>query len=131
MSDDKGPNVSARDDQVGSVSVLTSPWRVRIVLSGPVDATLSDELATSTREAAQAGLPVDVDARTVTFMDSTVIAAIAHLAHRIPDRVRFIEPPELVRFLLEVTHIGDVVDVIDQDPGFPGVPFSDSPPPAA
>jgi len=128
MSDGTGPRT---EDADGSVSVLTSPSRVRIVLSGAVDASLGDEIATATREAAQAKLPIDVDTRTVTFMDSTVIAAMAHLAHRSPHRVRFVEPPELVRFLLEVTHIGGVVDVLDKDPGFPGAPAGNSPPPAA
>ncbi|PFG41310.1 STAS domain-containing protein [Georgenia soli] len=120
MSDAAAASTGPRADEQGLVSVLTSPARVRIVLAGPVDASLSDELATAAREAADAGVPVDVDTRTVTFMDSTVIAAIAHLAHRISHRVRFIEPPDLVRFLLEVTHIGEVVDVVDHDPGFPG-----------
>jgi len=131
MSDGTGPSTSPREDQEGSVSVLTSPSRLRLVLSGPVDASLSDELTAATREAALARVPVDVDTRTVTFMDSTVIAAIAHLAHRIPHRVRFIEPPELVRFLLEVTHIGEVVDIVDHDPGFPTSPEPKSSPPAA
>jgi anti-anti-sigma regulatory factor len=131
MSVGSGPSTGPREDQDGSVAVLTSPSGVRLVLSGPVDASLSDELTAATREAAQARLPVDVDTRTVTFMDSTVIAAIAHLAHRIPHRVRFIEPPELVQFLLEVTHIGEVVDVLDHDPGFPTDPAREGRPPAA
>ena len=58
--------------QARSVSVLTSPWRVRMVLSGPVDASMSDELTAAVREAERPGLPVEVDTRTVTFMDSTV-----------------------------------------------------------
>ncbi len=58
--------------------------------------------------------------RHVTFMDSSVIAVLARLAYRLPDRLRVIEPPDVVRFLLEVTKIGEIVDIIDADPGFPG-----------
>jgi anti-sigma B factor antagonist len=119
------------DDQEGSVSVLTTPSRVRIVLSGPVDASMSDELTAATREAAQTRVPVEIDTRNVTFMDSTVIAAVAHLANRVRYPLRFIEPPDHVRFLLEVTQVGDVVDVIDHDPGFPDDPTPSPPPDAA
>lgn len=106
-------------EQGGSVSVLSSPFRVLLVFSGQMDGSLNAELADAVTKAQQQGLPVDVDTRAVTFMDSSVIAMVAYLVYRLPHRVRFIQPPQLVRFLLEVTNIGELVDVLDHDPGFP------------
>ena len=73
-------------------------------------------------DAERAGLPVEIDARHVTFMDSSGVSMLARLAHRTPGRLTMIEPPDVVRFLLEVTRIGEVIDVLDTDPGFPEDP---------
>ncbi|MEE6271756.1 STAS domain-containing protein [Georgenia sp. MJ278] len=103
----------------GSVHLMVSPVRTRLVLSGEIDVALSAELTEAVAEAEQAGTPVEIDARHVTFMDSSGVALLARLAHRAPGRLTIIQPPDVVRFLLEVTRIGDVVDVVDDDPGFP------------
>ncbi|MPV36831.1 STAS domain-containing protein [Georgenia subflava] len=92
--------------------------RTRLVLSGDIDAALSTELADAVEEATSAGLPVQIDARHITFMDSSGVAMLARLAHRTPGRVTMIQPPDVVRFLLEVTRIGEVIAVLDTDPGF-------------
>ncbi|MPV89021.1 STAS domain-containing protein, partial [Georgenia ruanii] len=89
------------------------------VLSGEVDVALSGDLTEAVTEAERAGLPVEIDARHVTFMDSSGVSMLARLAHRTPGRLTMIEPPDVVRFLLGVTRIGEVVDVVDVDPGFP------------
>jgi anti-sigma B factor antagonist len=103
----------------GSVHLMVSAERIRLVLSGEIDVSLSAELVEAVTEAEEAARPVEIDARHVTFMDSSGVALLARLAHRSPGRLVIIQPPDVVRFLLEVTHIGEVVDVLDEDPGFP------------
>ena len=109
----------------GSVHVMVSPSRTRLVLSGEIDVALSGELTEAVSDAERASLPVEIDARHVTFMDSSGVSMLARLAHRTPGRLTMIEPPDVVRFLLEVTLIGEVVDVLDVDPGFPDDPPGD------
>jgi anti-sigma B factor antagonist len=65
------------------------------------------------------GVAVDVAPRRMTFMDSSGVAMLARLASQTPARLRFIAPPDLVRFLLRVIHLGYAVDILDIDPGFP------------
>ncbi|ROR72570.1 STAS domain-containing protein [Bogoriella caseilytica] len=103
----------------GSVHLIVSAERTRMVLSGEIDVALTDELSEAVDDAERASLPVEVDARHVSFMDSSGISMLARLARRVPGRLAVIEPPEVVRFLLEVTKIADVVDIVEADPGFP------------
>lgn len=98
----------------GSVHTLLDSERTRLVLSGEIDVALTDELTEAVTEAESAGFPVDVDARHVTFMDSSGIALLARLATRTPGRLTLIQPPDVVRFLLDVTRIGDLVEVVDE-----------------
>lgn len=102
----------------GSVHTLLGAHGTRIVLSGDVDVAMSSDLTDAVTEAEHAAKPVEVDARHVTFMDSSGIALLARLASRTPGRLALIQPPDVVRFLLEVTRIGDLVDVVETDPGF-------------
>lgn len=111
--------------EVGSVHVMTSPSRTRLVLSGEVDVSLSADLSEAVGEVERLGVPVEIDARHVSFMDSSGVALLARLANRTPGRLQIIQPPDVVRFLLEVTRIGEVVDVVDEDPGFPTDPDPD------
>ena len=100
----------------GAAAVLTTGDRTRLVLAGEVDASMNDELATCTTEITRLGQPLDVDVRNVTFMDSSVLAVIARLTQRIPAPVRVIRPSESVRLLLELTHLAEVVEILDDDP---------------
>jgi anti-sigma B factor antagonist len=100
----------------GSVHVILSPDRTRIVLSGEIDADLGADLTEATADAEQAGVPIEVDAHHVTFMDSSGVAFLARLAVRTPHRVRLLHVPPTVQFLLEVTRIGDLLDVVDDTP---------------
>jgi len=99
----------------GSVHVILSPDRTTIVLSGEVDADLGPDLAQATTDAEQAGVPIEVDAHHVTFMDSSGVAFLARLAMRTPHRVRLLHVPPTVQFLLEVTRIGELLDVVEDD----------------
>ncbi|GEN80365.1 STAS domain-containing protein [Actinotalea fermentans] len=108
-----------------SVHVIVMRDRTRIVVSGEVDADLSADLQEATSDAEATGLPIEVDAQHVTFMDSSGIAFLARLASRSAERVRVLHAPETVRFLLEVTKIGDLLDLVDEPEA--GEPDADAP----
>lgn len=48
-------------------------------------------------------------------MDSSGVAFLARLATRMPQRVRILRAPPTVRFLLDVTRIGDLLDIVESD----------------
>lgn len=114
-----GENPDPGEHEAGSVHVIATPTRTRVVLCGEIDAAIGPDLADAASDAEAACLPVDVDARRVTFMDSSGFTLLARLATRSPGRLRIIRPPEVVRFLLDVTHLGALVDVVDTDPAGP------------
>ena len=108
----------AQAGEPASVHVIVGATRARIVLSGEIDAELGADLQEATAAAEDSGLPVEIDAHHVTFMDSSGVAFLARLASRGPHRVRVLRAPPTVRFLLEVTRIGELLDIVDTDPGF-------------
>ena len=110
----------------GAVQVIVGTASTRIVLSGEVDADLAAELQEATAEAEHLGLPIEVDAHHVTFMDSSGVAFLARLSIRSQHRVRLLRVPPTVRFLLEVTRIGELLDVVDGDDGREFQPVGDS-----
>ena len=99
-----------------SVHVIVEADRTCIVLSGEVDADLTAELRTATADAEAAGLPIEIDSQHVTFMDSSGVAFLARLATRSQQPVRMVRVPENVRFLLEVTRIGELLEIDDAPP---------------
>ena len=99
----------------GAVQVILGADHTRIVLSGEIDAELAIELHEATTDAEQAGLPIEVDAHHVTFMDSSGVAFLARLSTRSEHRVRLLRVPPTVRFLLEITRIGELLDVVEDD----------------
>lgn len=107
-----------------SVHVIVMADRTRIVVSGEIDADLAPDLQEAAADAEATGLPIEVDAQHVTFMDSSGIAFLARLASRSSSRVRIMHAPDAVRFLLEVTRIGELLDLVDDPTGatFPDVP---------
>lgn len=113
------------------MSVLQTSARTRLVLAGDVDISLNGPLNDAVELAVQLGGPVEVDTADVTFMDSAVVAMLARLAYRLPDRLQMLRPPELVRFLLDVTQLGEIVDIVDEDPSLPDEPVTTHRPPAA
>ena len=48
-------------------------------------------------------------------MDSSGVAFLARLSIRSQHRVRLLRVPPTVRFLLEVTRIGELLDVVEGD----------------
>lgn len=117
MADDTTPR---RVSEPGSAYVMAAPGRCRLVLAGEIDVALGAELSEAVSEAERSGATVEVDARHVTFMDSSGVALLARLAHRSSERLTIIQPPDVVRFLLEITRLGDLTTILDEDPGFPG-----------
>jgi anti-anti-sigma factor len=97
------------------VHVLIGGNTTRVVLSGDIDAELAPYLVEAAAEVIEAGQPVEVDTRHVTFMDSTGVAFLARLAGASTTRPVVLSPPEEVRFLLEITRIGDLVEVNDRE----------------
>jgi len=101
-----------------TVHLIVGSSRARIVLSGEIDADIGPELTEATDEADATGLPVEVDAHHVTFMDSSGVAFLARMATRMPGRVSILRAPPTVKFLLEVTRIGDLLEIVDESRDF-------------
>ncbi|HMO10298.1 MAG TPA: STAS domain-containing protein [Actinotalea sp.] len=95
-----------------SVHVIVERGRTGVVLSGEVAA----DLAEATADAEAAGQPIDVDAQHVTFIDSSGVAFLARLATRVQGPVRVLNAPESVRFLLQVTRMHELLEVVDDEP---------------
>src|SRR5690625_7515011 len=104
---------------------MVARGRTRRVLSGEIDVALSSELTEAVNEAEASALPVEIDARNVTFMDSSGVALLARLAHRTPGPLVMIQPPDVVRLLLEITRLGDDVNIVEDDHGFTDDPHAD------
>lgn len=105
-----------------SVHVIVLADRTRIVVSGEIDADLAAELQEAAGDAEATGLPIEVDAQHVTFMDSSGIAFLARVAARSAERVRVLHAPDTVRFLLEITRIGELLDLVDDEESPVGEP---------
>ena len=122
---DEGDSQPATPGEPGAVQVLVVADTVRVVLSGDVDSDLGDDLREAAAEAESAGLPIEVDSHHVTFMDSAGVAFLARLSTRSRHRVRVLRVPPTVRFLLEVTRIGELVDVVPDDETAPFRPLAE------
>jgi anti-anti-sigma factor len=96
------------------VHVIVEQGRTVVVLSGEVDADLAADLADATTDAEAANQPIDIDAQHVTFIDSSGIAFLARIATRVQQPVRVLHAPDSVRFLLEVTRIRELLEVVDE-----------------
>lgn len=111
-----------REVEPGSVHVLLGRSRTRVVMTGEIDAELGPDLLEAAAEAEDADRPVEVDAQHVSFMDSTGVAFLARLASRTAQPLLLIRPPEVVRFLVDVTSVNELVTIVDDDPGFDPTP---------
>lgn len=119
---EQGPPVQLMDGapvatvpEPASVHVIVMTDRTRIVLSGEIDADIAPDLQEAAGDAEAIGLPIEVDAQHVTFMDSSGIAFLARVASRSAERVRVLHAPDTLRFLLEVTRIGELLDLVDDE----------------
>ena len=99
--------------EVGSVHVIIDPDVVHVVLAGEIDASIAPDLTAAAAEVLDTSLRVDVDCRSVTFMDSTGIGFLARLAARSQYPVRLLHPPSIVRFLLTTVQITSLVQIVE------------------
>jgi len=99
----------------GTVHVFLGAERTRIVLAGEIDAELGTVLHEASAAAERARLPIEVDTHHVTFMDSSGVAFLARLSTRSSTPVRLLRVPPSVGFLLEVTRIGELLDVVPDE----------------
>lgn len=89
----------------------------RVVLSGEIDADLAADLNQATQDVQESMLAVEVDVHHVTFMDSTGVAFLARLTAVTNEPVRIFNTPPTVRFILEVTSIGNLLEIVEDDAG--------------
>lgn len=90
----------------GTVHIGVATGEVRVVLSGEIDIQLGDELDGAALVVRKHALPVEIDAKDVTFMDSTGARFIARCSVHGPVKV-VASPP--VRFLLQVLAMDDLL----------------------
>lgn len=103
-------------DAVGTVQVTPLADVVRVTLTGDIDGQLDDELTAALATVIGLALPVMVDARQVTFMDSAGATFLARLYMRTPMTVAASRP---VQFLLRVLAMDDVISATDPPPSTP------------
>ncbi|SDB92043.1 anti-anti-sigma factor [Sanguibacter gelidistatuariae] len=96
--------------------MIVGTTHARVVLSGEIDADLAADLNQATRDVQKSMLAVEIDAHHVTFMDSTGVAFLARLTAVTSGPVRIFNTPPTVRFLLEVTSIGSMLEIVEGSP---------------
>ncbi len=101
----------------GSVTVRAGDGRADVILRGEVDLDLGDELLVAAADALEHAEPVTVDAADVTYMDSTGVAFLARVASRAPRPVRLVDPSDLVRFLVALTTVSSMVEIVESGGG--------------
>jgi ABC-type transporter Mla MlaB component len=109
-------NAERIDRRTGTVTVLATGVGARLVLTGEVDVSMNSQLYAAAAELEKLGMPIEVHTRDVTYTDSSVMAILARLAHRCEHRIKVVDPPPLVRFLLLVAQLEDAVDVVSRRP---------------
>lgn len=108
--------MTGRAVEPGSVHVIVGTTHARVVLSGEIDADLAADLNQATLDVQESKLAVEIDAHHVTFMDSTGVAFLARLTAVAEGPVRIFNTPPTVRFLLEVTSIGNMLEIVEGSP---------------
>ncbi len=85
-----------------------------ITLHGEVDAALGNVLDDLCARAGAAGLPVRVDLSAVTFLESTGASFLVRLTRAVsPHRVTLVKPAPQVLYLLQVTKLVTIFDIVD------------------
>ncbi len=92
--------------ETGTVAVRLGADRTVVVFSGDIDITLEPEITAAIRYVRVTGLPLELDVRHVTFIDSTGLVGLARLAMTGPGRATLLHPPPVVDFVLDMTELG-------------------------
>ncbi|NYD20512.1 STAS domain-containing protein [Kineococcus aurantiacus] len=114
-------NGRAERDEQAPVQVQVDAGRITVRLHGDVDTAVEHELRAAIEDAVDlagttgtAETAVVVDVHQVPFMDSTGVAFLARLALRLaPRRVVVAGAGRQVRFVLDLTQVDQVVDLLD------------------
>ena len=109
---DEAHNALPGQQRTGTVTVRTTGAGARLVLTGEVDLGMNAELHAAVAELETLGMPIEVHSRDVTYIDSSVMAILARLAHRCEQPIRLIDPPALVRYLVLVAELDEVLEVV-------------------
>lgn len=105
----------------GTVALEAEESLLVVRLTGEIDDELRPDLDEIARDVAtdvgrDAGRPVQVDATAVTFMDSAGAAFLARLAVAVRPARLTVQASQAVGFLLDLTRLADVVDVVPAAP---------------
>ena len=95
------------------MQVVPFPDAVRVTLAGEIDGELVDDLAAALAVIGALGLPVMVDARAVTFVDSAGGTFLSRLYLRGPVTV---VASRSVQFLLRVLGLDDMLSPEHDEP---------------
>ncbi|WP_284293179.1 STAS domain-containing protein [Luteimicrobium album] len=94
LADASIDEVAGAERDPGDVGVIVGSQRVRIVLAGEIDIDLEHDLRDAIGDAEGTGLPIEIDAHHVTFIDSSGVSFLAELASRANPPVRVLRAPE-------------------------------------
>ncbi|GAA2241707.1 hypothetical protein GCM10010401_13170 [Rarobacter faecitabidus] len=97
----------------GALHIIVQSDEVRVLLTGEIDAGLAGEFTAAIETIRRESLPVTLDTRHVTFMDSFGVAFVSQIAMAGPGPTRVIHAPPTVKFLLEVTNTSELVEVVE------------------
>lgn len=97
----------------GALHIIVQADEVRVLLTGEIDASLSSEFSSALEVVKNETLPVTLDTRHVTFMDSFGVAFVSQIAMATTGPTRVVHVPPTVRFLLEVTNTADLIELVD------------------
>lgn len=100
----------------GTVTVRATGAKAQLVLTGEIDVSLNTELYDAVAELEALGRPIEVHTRDVTYVDSSLMALLANIAHRCDHPISLVDPPPLVRYLLQVAELDDVVEIVKRRP---------------
>jgi anti-anti-sigma factor len=94
----------------GTITVSPTPHAVRLTLDGEIDAAAAPDLTEAAITAERHLTTVEIDTRFVTFMDSSALAVFFRMTRTCRGRLHLIDPPDHVRFLLEIAGLREEID---------------------
>ena len=98
-------------NRVGGIESRVVDGRGHLVLSGEIDVARSYELGQASRALETCTVPVQIDMAGATFVDSAALAMLARLRVFTGAKPCLIDPSPMVLFILELTELGDFLDV--------------------
>lgn len=107
----------------GTVTLRLRPGTMHVTLAGEIDVAMGPALNAALIDITHLILPVEIDARDVTFMDASGVAFIARIVVGRTARVSIVRPSPSVRMILRATAMETVVAIESESHiGSPAVP---------